>query len=220
MEARSQRWIPGREGVVRRALPDGPARRLLAVMACPRSGTRFATRILRRGAGLKLTHEGDGVDGSVSCFIAVDDYWYPSNKHMAWARSRQAFDHFWHQVRHPVDAIPSIDTLHSLWGHWQEKHSGVPWDDARLIRAARFWLRWNEIIEPQADLRIRVEDFERRWPELMERLSLDSKGSPPDYTPKSGGKRKDEFSWDILRSMDPDLYDAVRTKAKEYGYDE
>jgi hypothetical protein len=89
-----------------------------------------------------------------------------------------------------------------------------------LIRAARFWLRWNEIIEPQADLRIRVEDFERRWPELMERLSLDSKGSPPDYTPKSGGKRKDEFSWDILRSMDPDLYDAVRTKAKEYGYDE
>lgn len=191
----------------------------ILVSGSARSGTRTMAETLR-ACGLRVVHEGLGSDGSVSCFYAVDDYWYQG---MHWVRlSNLIPEHRWHQTRHPLKVINSIGHLMpgGFW-HWQEKHTGVPGDiEPSILRAALFWLRWNEIIEAQNyDLRYQIEQLPERWDELAGRLGIQKE--MPEIGPKGAfGGEREPTTWEMLEDADSRVAKAVRQKAKEYGYDE
>lgn len=196
--------------------------RKLLILSAPRSGTRYAARICSK-LGLNVQHERVGAGGTVSSYFVVDDYWYQGahsrNRHER--RSEFKFDHVWHQVRHPLNVIGSMfghNVLLRNWWHWQEKHTGISFDSPPLVRAARFWIDWNEKIGAQnPDIRYRIEDIEFVWPELMERLGMQGTDLPP-VDKKTNSRPHEPVTWRDLQIEDRDLSDRVKRIAEKYGY--
>lgn len=199
--------------------------RHLLVTGCPRSGTRYVAKHLCRSAGLNIGHEGVADDGLVCSFFAVDDYYYGGAHAKALKggvrprRGAITFDHVWHLVRHPLLFVESLLTgpLGIAWWHWQEKHTGVSFDMDPTERAAKFWLRWNEIVEPQAKWRFRIEDFDQLWPNVTARLGLPPCEMTDSVAERLGQQttRRVSVAWEDLG----DLQEPVRLKAQEYGYE-
>ena len=181
----------------------------LLVVACPRSGTRSLARSLLN-AGVRCHHEVMGRDGSVSHFLAVDDYYY-AGMHQEGRRDFE-FEHIWHQVRNPLHAIPSIakHITKRSWWHWQEKHTGVSYDETPLRRAALFWLRWNSLCnDNDPGLTYRIEDAPL---DLMGKI-LGVEMAPLERI--RHGVAVEPIGWDELE----ELAEPIRLLAKEYGYD-
>lgn len=83
-------------------------------------------------------------------------------------------------------------------------------------RAAYYYVRWNQMIEPYADIRWRVEDSTI---ELLDRLGLDWKDKPI-----YGNKRYNTRGWDKKSDVDLDgLPEPLRSELQEiterYGYE-
>ena len=97
------------------------------------------------------------------------------------------------------------------------KHTGISWDEPLVQRVSEFWLYWNQIIEPQADWRVRIEDYVDRWPEVLERLGLEPSAFPTGIDPMLGKIQKPrvELTWSDLGPCEG----LIRKKAREYGYD-
>lgn len=193
----------------------------LLVTACPRSGTRYTTQILQN-VGVGVCHESMGRNGTVCSFHAVDDFHSPCGRAHKERRSIKKFDLVWHQVRHPLRVVESIETqMSTAWWHWQEKHTGASLDERPFERSAHFWFRWNEIIEndPEVSLRYRLEAIEDSWPVMMLQLGLSEKTRMPVGVSKIMGCIKNpdrrEVVWDDLGEW----AEPVRLKAKEYGYE-
>jgi hypothetical protein len=182
-----------------------------------RSGTRYLASVLQR-CGIQVVHEGLGPDGAVSCYYAVEDYWYQG---FHWARLSQLEpEHRWHQTRHPLKVIGSmiVQMPGGFW-HWQEKHSGVSGELPGLIRTMLYWLKWNEIVERQEyDLRFQIEKLPERWHELSGILGIVRE--MPELPHLSSGGKKAPVTWQMLEDADVILARDVRQKAKEYGYED
>ena len=198
------------------ALPDSAFRVL--VTGCARSGTRHMAQTLRK-IGLRAAHEGDAEDAVVSSYFAVDDYYYHGGKHRK-RLSSVPFTHRFHQVRHPLGVIGSIAEFNNAsWWHWQEKHSGVSYDETPVVRAARYWIRWNLMIRAQRlDWTYRIESLPVLWPEFMDRLGIDP-ATPQPVIPQVGKSEHRKVTWDELKSEDVALHDEVYAEACFFGYE-
>lgn len=168
-------------------------------------------------AGCRALHEANGRDGSVSCWLAVDDWWHPN---MAANGLRKDFpgSEILHVLRHPLAAIPSMKEFkHPLFWHWQQQHSGVLYEPDSLDFYARFWLRWNELIDEQKPFaRLRIENPGETWPLIANTLEIKPEMPAAEIDPTWVSKKKTEITWDDLG----DSADALRKAAREYGYKE
>jgi hypothetical protein len=188
------------------------------ITGLPRSGTRFIRNILQN-ARFNVGHENMKEDGIVSCFFAVNDFWYPGN-HPPY-RDQWTFDHYWHQVRDPRKVLPSmVVALQGHFWHWQEKHTGVPGDlEPALVRAGKIWVWWTEhILSTNPDWTYRIEDIDALWPQMRERLGVEA--FPMYDTPRNLGthKKSQSVSWEYLFRIDDKLFRRVRELGRIVGY--
>lgn len=140
----------------------------LLVTGCPRSGTKYISRVLQ-ALGADVTHHTMGHDGLASWCMAVtaaDAPWGPARD------ERQRFDLVFHQVRNPARVIPSMVTLHA--DSWAFVCRHVPCDPSEplLLRCAKCWYYWNRQAERIAQWRYRIEALEEVFPTFCERVGV------------------------------------------------
>ena len=196
-------------------------RKRLAVVGAPRSGTRYVHLTLR-AAGLDVWHEQMGPDGTVSGLFAVPHTWMPGahRGRPGEVPAAFAFDHRWALIRDPLRAIPSfaqVFELGDLARWWSEV--GVPMDDVdSLTRALRAWVATYEHLAAEGVPFLRVEDFDRRWPELAGPLGL------PQQKPAIGDQNMHHglapTSWEELAYLDPGWARRAKDLAVDQGYRE
>jgi hypothetical protein len=145
--------------------------RLLLVTGCGRSGTKYISFVLRR-LGLDVPHERLGADG-----ISAWDFAGPVRGRPYGPAVSVRFEQVFHQVRHPLDVIASVATFGPE--SWSYIYANTPCtrDEPLLVRAARYWLGWNERVETIASWRYRIESLPTLFPELCERLGVDANPS-------------------------------------------
>jgi hypothetical protein len=179
----------------------GKPRKLLLVTGAGRSGTKYMCFVLKR-LGLDVRHERLGRDGIASWSMAVDAAEPP------WGvrRSSYEFAHVLHQVRHPLATISSCTTFKDESWRFICEHVECATTDPVLLRAAKYWLLWNERAEDGATSRLRVEDLPLVFPELCERLGIEVDASvlarvPTDVNTRSFGRpfHVYEHLWERLR---------------------
>jgi len=146
----------------------------------------------------------------VSCLMAVDDFWYPGG-----CQERQSatkWQHIFHIVRHPLPTISSMVAMNRphFW-HWTQLHTGLRVEKYSAVEhAARFWVRWNELVEKLApEWRFRVEDD--FWPEMCHRLMMNPRIRPEASRFRSAHS---ELDWNDLGGV----AEPVRAMAASYGY--
>jgi hypothetical protein len=168
---------PGEGPSVAGRLLARPRKRVL-VTGAGRSGTKYICFVLKR-LGLDVQHERMGHDGIASWCMAVDTARSP------WGVPRSAYDfaHVLHQVRHPLATISSCTTFKDESWRFICEQVECSADDSVLLRAAKYWLLWNERAEEGATWRLRVEDLPLVFPELCERLGVDVDPSVLDCVP-------------------------------------
>lgn len=129
--------------------------RRLLVTGCGRSGTKYTSLLLTRG-GIDVPHEQRlGADGICSWLLAARDRPAPWGPQPSTVR----FEYTVHLVRDPLKAIPSITTLNDEAWAFIAGDVSIDAGDAPLRRAAKYWYHWNEMVEDEADLRMRIEDL-------------------------------------------------------------
>ena len=102
-----------------------------------------------------------------------------------WGPSPSAFgfQNVVHLVRNPLSAIPSIATFKASAWEYIERHIDLDPGAPPLVRSATYWLRWNEMVEGKAGLRVRIEDVPHALRPLCARIAapveLDSVRSMP-----------------------------------------
>lgn len=140
---------------------------MLVVTGAQRSGTRYLATVLHH-AGVNATHEGnppgqgwrdhDPRDGP-RLDVDVDVCWHSA----WWLDTTLAGSHVVHLVRAPLASISSSIVRRTFWrprpsGQWAMERLPVLAEGSNVERCARYWTLWNEMIEPHADRRLRVED--------------------------------------------------------------
>ncbi len=208
-------------------------KRKLLVLASPRSGTKFMSKVLQT-SGVKIGHEMFKPDGTVGMFFAVEDVWYPgkhwvTDDEQKQRRSDFEFEQVWHFVRDPRKVIASLSSpffARAIWA-WQERHTGISCGlYPKKLRAMQFWVAWNELIERnKPDFFFRIEDIDKAWPEICVWLDIEGVQTVPavprDYgTIGTGQQAVVPMSWDEMKSIDNETYECVREMATRYGYEE
>jgi hypothetical protein len=131
-------------------------RRSLRVLitGCGRSGTKYTSFALQR-LGLDVPHERVGRDGISSWTMAITTEKRPFGP----PSSQVSFEQVFHQVRDPIAAIASCTTFNRESWDFISRHMRFPPYAPLFVRAARYWLEWNERAEQVATWRYRVEDL-------------------------------------------------------------
>lgn len=196
----------------------------LAVVATTRSGTVYATQLLRH-LSLDVLHEALGADGGVGFNLGFTDrrvlHGNDTNPGR-WAMEGVAFDRVWHQVRHPLATLGSLQTHNS--GLWAMVADGLDWsvvDVDPIKRAARYWYEYTQRVKPLVGWRYRVEDLHygsEVYYEMCERLGVVPPGVPPQPLERNARPHTD-VTWEILRARCPRLAARVKALAQELGYE-
>jgi hypothetical protein len=145
---------------------DKPTLRVL-VTGCGRSGTRYTTFVLRR-LGLDVPHERLGRDGIASWTMAVDARERPYGPPSSLVRFQQVF----HQVRHPLAVIRSVETFGPDSWSFVYAHTPCRPEDPIEVRGAKYWLHWTAHADRAATWTYRVEALRDVMPELCSRLGV------------------------------------------------
>jgi hypothetical protein len=144
-----------------------PFSRRVLITGCGRSGTKYASFVLQR-LGLEVPHERLGRDGISSWTMAVETESRPYGP----PSSAVSFQNTFHQVREPLATIASCLTFNDESWDFICRHVECPRLAPVLVRAATYWLLWNEKAEEIATWRYRIEDFDDAAPEICNRLSI------------------------------------------------
>lgn len=219
----------------RRATPMSVHRRLLCVTGSGRSGTQYIHRCLRKiGLRLPLQHERMGADGIVSWYFGGPGPYPPveAARNPGWptfARSEQrqdfAFDHLWHQIRHPLKVIPSMAKIHppSVFEYASRTFDEDLVSGSKLRRCARLWLLWNTqlLTDDAVTYRYRIEEIDREWPILMAKLGRNDPLPPVTKTANRshGFRRAERLVWEELMDVEPLVAAHVRMLTTALGYD-
>lgn len=140
----------------------------LVVTGAQRSGTRYLATVLYR-AGVHATHEGnppgtgwrthDPRNGP-RLDVDVDVCWHNA----WWLNTTLAGFPVVHLVRRPLASIASSALRRTFAprprpsGRWAIQQMPHLAEGDNIERAARYWIDWNELVEPHADRRLRIED--------------------------------------------------------------
>jgi hypothetical protein len=218
------------------------------VTGCGRSGTRYATFVLRR-LGLDVQHERLGRDGIAAWTMAVEAPDRPYGPPSAAA----CFEHVFHQVRHPLDVIRSVATFGPDSWSFVYAHTPCRPDEPLLVRGARYWLHWTTHADRAATWRYRVEALPDVLSELCSTLGVPYRPTvlarvPTDVNTRRRGRplhladeaaerlrldlpgwlraglgrvaTEPALTWDDLAAADERLAAQVRERALSYGYED
>jgi hypothetical protein len=195
---------------------EGDAVRRLLVVACGRSGTRYASKVLR-AAGMDVGHERDGVHGRGDWRMAH-----------ASAGELASYGVVLHQARHPLRVVESFHSASKVsWGVILGADPRIA-SPSLLSRCVRYWVLWNEAAEALAEWTYRVEDME----EVVQRIALECGvevdlsgfGDVPvtDHTRRGSrkhGHKIPSLGMDEVRGADPGMAERLEEMASRYGYD-
>jgi hypothetical protein len=179
------------------------------ILAYPRSATTYTARMIQ-AHGLKFGHEnrGDQTDGAISYFKIH----YPCK-----------FDVILHQVRDPLKTISSAVTVLAKRTHNEfyilfdiEKADR---EKSVLYRVMLTWLMLNELAEKGTEWRYRIEDIDKVYPELCQRLDIQPKEGFPSLDRRVNTRPHPMLAWNDLDKEDFALSQRIKEKAKQYGYD-
>lgn len=194
--------------------------RLVLITGCGRSGTTFIAKSLT-SAGLDVRHEYLGKDGSASWYMNVESTNAPYG-----CRSTVGlrFTHIFHQVRHPLKTIASIN-YSSHASSFAYVAAYVPeidlTHDSRLVQSAKYWYYWNLLAEAKAEWRYRIEDIDSVWDEMSQRLGVFLDRSVLSQQSRKTNTRGDTggLTWMQLQAEIPaDLFANIQSMALRYGY--
>lgn len=189
----------------------------LLITGCARSGTAYISQILQE-CGLKIGHEKTQKDGVSSWYMCIN------TKHVPWAvdsRRRLQFAHIFHQIRHPLKVISSVQTEgRPSWKYIIKHIPKIKWEDPEFVKCAKYWYYWNLKAQQQAEWTYRVEALDQEWEEFCRRLGKKLDRSKAKHVPHNVTARPHtEITWEDLRlQLDPDLYQKIRELAQKYGY--
>jgi hypothetical protein len=223
-------------------------RRSLFVCGAPRSGTKYIAQVWQQ-LGLKIGHEYVDDDGTSSHYFLTTTLRYPEkNKRQVHVGQRPGdfeFDHVFHQVRHPVLVI---DSMQWIPGHSKMlKAYGITPPKNPLAKVCcAYWL-FNRLCEQQpVEIRYRIEDIDQELPRLCRVLGVPAPARTPDvsrtlnhdqrydssFTAGFGkvvrGKiaewrRKVDnhppITWGHIQAATPEWAPRIRSMAEQYGYD-
>jgi hypothetical protein len=143
------------------------------ITGCGRSGTKYISILLGR-CGLEVVHERRmGKDGISSWLFGTEAStapWGPSP-------ADYSFEHTFHLVRNPLSAIPSITTFSPAAWEYIAGHIAVEASDSPMLRSAKYWLHWNEVVEKKTEIRLKIENMPRAIAILCDRV-----GAPFDLS--------------------------------------
>lgn len=185
---------------------------MFVVLACSRSGTKYAAKFYRR-LGFDFNHEKIGEDGGVGWNVSLPG-----------CVADDDFDVVLHQVRNPVNVIQSLPTHNKcMWGVLS-RHLG-PFHKEKLIRCVQYWVAMNRNCEARAQMTYRVEDL-KKGTETVKRLSgllgFDSNAVPEMGTRvNSRRNRKRQYiklRFSRVREFSGELYDELCDMMCRYGY--
>jgi hypothetical protein len=184
------------------------------ISACPRSGTRYIS-VLLRGVGIDMPHEAIGRDGVVS--------W----QHIADKEFTVKCDNILHQVRDPLDTISSIVYTLDPVGYPFLLYI-IPFEEysiddilnskeLKIKFAMHIYEEWNNLIDERKIGRYRVEDLPNAFPGVCYYLGYSSK---LNHVPaeKVNSIPHDSLSWDDLDNISKEMANKIRKKAEIYGY--
>lgn len=181
---------------------------MIKITGVIRSGTQYMSRCLE-AVGINMPHERYGIDGIVSPLHTFDK---PDIK----------WDYVLHQVRNPVNTISTMHTM--LDGTWARfKTESITPDFRNLKNLMHFWLYWNEAIEKISDYRYKVEDLEKEWGYLMDKIFKHPCHFPSqinkNVNSRIHGRGGVYLEFRELHECDEEIAMKILEKAVEYGYD-
>ena len=163
-----------------------PLRLPLLVTGCGRSGTKYISHALQR-LGLDVRHEQLGSDGISSWTMAV----ISENRIYGPPSSTVSFEQIFHQTRDPLSVINSCMSFSETSWDFICDHIDCPRHAPIAIRAATYWLLWNEEVEKIASWRYRIEDFlEPLFEEFCVRLKVNCNKKLVELIPRDFNTRK------------------------------
>lgn len=207
-------------------------RKPLLVLGTGRSGTTFTAKALKVAAGLEVTHEKVGRDGTVSHYFVTDSDWYPmapwdgwhqkEKMHVGERRSDFTFDLVVNITRDPRKTIPSMTKVFdSITWHFYVVNGFIPEHYRNsTLRAMHLWYNHTIASVGQAQLTFKLEAYAEAWPQFMALLGNDAP-YPAHLKPmnKTGGYKKYEpITFADMAKHDAHLAKNIRTLARELGY--
>lgn len=190
---------------------------LLLITGCGRSGTTYIAQLLTE-AGLDVKHEKLEKDGCASWVMAVED----GETNNGPSRKGIHFQHIFHQVRHPLDVIASVETINQESWEYICKHIPlIKMSDSIIVRSAKYWIYWNLKAEKISEWSYRIEDIDTVFWEMSARLGIHLDPEALNNIPRNTNTRPwhRKLSWRQLRNeIGVQLFNQVVKLAVRYGY--
>ena len=178
----------------------------IVITGCPRSGTRFASHILRLN-GLDVGHEKLGKDGISSWTLTAGSLDSPCGPSFGHIRSRLRNYTVYHQVRHPLDVIASLHTITEGSWDFAFKTLNLRRRPSTLYNAMSFWYYWNLRAANMSSITYRVEDICSIF-----NLQKDSEDKAVNSRPHQ------TISLEMVHREDANLCSLIVSLAETYGY--
>jgi hypothetical protein len=186
----------------------------LAVLACGRSGTATAAAYFT-AAGVHCGHETLAPhhtrDGETNIHVRGVVGWP-----VVFTYRLDAFEHVWHQVRHPLDVIAST-TRYKTWATRGVLNLSP---DNKVLRGMQYWLYWNLMCEHMAEYTYRIEDLGKD--STLVAMMAVALGVPIADLAVDPGTRNNKdhaaVTWADCEATDAELTEAIRKQAGGYGY--
>lgn len=205
---------------------------MILITGHPRSGTKYTATLLQ-AAGKNYGHEVLGEDGTVSWLHISKGgkvSWLPeeidgfsfgeSVDKRAAVEEQSKWEKIIHLVRNPLDVISSAQTLSDeAFEYMFASLKDSPGGERSLRWYMWTWLKWNESIEKVSEYRFKVEDLSIESEVLYKFLKLTGSKVPQQFPSKNVNARPhNNYTWLDLEIADKELCEAVKCKAREYGY--
>lgn len=188
-----------------------PELRLL-IIGCPRSGTKYAAAYFQK-IGHDIGHERVGKDGVSSWMFAATDNTYP------WGVGKKTdynFKMIVHQIRHPLQVISSLSTIHNISWKFIAKHINLNPELNDIQKRMKMWIEWNKLCESQTNFRYRIENFDQAVQRICNNLHISYK--PAKIVKNLNARNHIDLSWKQLVDADKQLCKEIISMMSRYGY--
>jgi len=183
----------------------------ILVTGCGRSGTEYIHHIIK-ALGLHVGHEKMGKNGTVD--------WHKAS---ILKKNHNKYDVIFHQIRHPVKTIASMQVTNS----WKFISKFIPSISNKEIveKGMLYWYYWNKAVEPYSHFTYQLEQIKDpqvfgRFCELLKVKADFSVFKKVESNTKNFHRRKHEdLTWENLENENKDLSDKIKILAEKYGYE-
>lgn len=194
-------------------------KKILCIIGCGRSGTNFSNQYFEN-LGLKIGHEKLKKNG-ISSWCLV-----PNTTERLWGPSWQDIKHFdksvFHQVRHPLKVISSLQTITTKSWDFISKFIPIKKQDCLILKAMKYWYYWNLLAEKKAIYTYKVEDIDKELDKIFQVASFKMPEDKNDILKKISRKvntrKHSSLTWKDLEKEDKELTRKIKSLAKRYGY--